>query len=214
MSRAFRRAAGMSILLVSALALAGSALSASITSFTPTSGLTQTPADGSQCPGAVIAISGSGFVSDGGVSAVSFNGVASPYVQIGSNSTVYAMVPDHSTTGPISVTTPAGTATSTATFKVNPCLTGADQTAVAAPSPKPSVLTFTPTKAKTGAKVTVTGSAFTGATAVRIGAVKAVFKIVSSTKLTLTVPPLTKGGRISVTTAAGTGFSTTSFAKG
>jgi hypothetical protein len=204
----------VSILLVSALALAGSALAASITSFTPTSGLTQTPADGSQCPGAVVAITGTGFVSDGGVSTVSFNGVTSPFVQIGSNSTVYAMVPDKATTGPISVTTPAGVATSPTAFKVNPCMTGAQQTPVPAPSPKPSVQTFAPTKAKTGAKVTVTGTGYAGVTMVRIGLVKAQFKVVSATQLTLTVPPLTKGGRISVTTAAGTGFSTTSFTKG
>jgi hypothetical protein len=202
------------MVFVSATALAGSALAASITSFTPTSGLTQTPADGSKCPGAMIAISGLGFVDDGGVTAVSFNGVASQYIQVGSNSTVYAMVPDKATTGPITVTTPAGTATSPTAFKVNPCLSGSDQTTVAAPNPKPSVQTFTPTKAKTGAKVTVTGTGFTGVTAVRIGAVKAQFKVASATKLTLTVPVLTKGGRVSVTTDAGTGFSTTNFTKG
>lgn len=214
MSRRFRcTASGVALLLASALVATGSALGATITGFAPTSGLTQTPADGSQCPGAVVAISGTGFMSDGGVSAVSFNGTASPFVQVGSNITVYAMVPDKATSGPITVTTPAGTTTSTTAFTVNPCLTGPAQTPVPAPSPKPAVQTFAPTQGKAGTKVTLTGSGFTGATVVRVGLAKAVFKVVSATKITLTVPVAGKSGRISVTTAAGVGYSTTNFKK-
>src|SRR5580765_853660 len=212
MSRRFRRFAGSAaILCVPALVAAGSALAATISGFAPSSGLTQTPADGSQCPGAVVAISGSGFMSDGGVSAVSFNGTASPFIQVGSNITVYAMVPDKATSGPITVTTPLGTATSTTTFTVNPCLAGPAQTPVPAPSPKPAVTTFSPTKGKAGTKVTLTGSGFTGATVVRVGAAKAVFKVVSATKITLTVPISGRTGRISVTTAAGVGYTTSNF---
>ena len=214
MSRRFRRAVGgVALMLVPVFFVAGSALGATISGFAPTSGLTQTPADGSQCPGAVVAISGAGFMSDGGVSAVSFNGTPSPFIQVGSNITVYAMVPDKATSGPITVTTPAGTATSATAFTVNPCLAGPAQTPVPAPSPKPAVQTFTPTKGKAGTKVTLTGSGFTGATVVRVGVAKAVFKVVSSTKITLTVPVAGKSGRISVTTAAGVGYSTTNFKK-
>src|SRR5207247_6387900 len=119
-ARFYRTAVSTAVLIVLPLLLAGTALAVTVTAFTPTSGLTQTPADGSQCAGAVVAITGTGFV-DEKVSGVSFNGVPSPYVSVGSNVTVYAMVPDKATTGPISVTTSAGTAISSTNFTANAC---------------------------------------------------------------------------------------------
>jgi hypothetical protein len=145
-------------------------------------------------------ISGLGFMSDGGVSAVSFNGIASPFVQVGSNATVYAMVPDKATSGPITVTTPAGIATSATAFTVNPCMAGPVQTPVPAPSPKPAVQTFTPTTGKAGTKVTLTGSGFTGACAGRPA--KAVFSS-SPAQDHAPVPVAGKSGRISTLTYCG-----------
>jgi hypothetical protein len=48
---------------------------------------------------------------------VTFNGVLAS-VQTDSNSSIRATVPSGATTGPIAVTTPGGTATSAANFKV------------------------------------------------------------------------------------------------
>ena len=84
----------------------GSALAASISSFTPTSGL---PRQGHRraCPGG-DAISGTGFVSDNstvvagsptGVVKVTFGGIAASYAVVGSNTTLYAVVPNGAATG-------------------------------------------------------------------------------------------------------------------
>jgi hypothetical protein len=211
--RVVRTALGAGLLAFAALLVAGSALAVTITSFTPTSGLTQTPADGSRCSGAVIAISGSGFISDGPVTTVSFNGVASPYVQVGSDVTVFAMVPDQATTGPITVTEANGSATSTTPFTVNVCPYSEP---VKIPSPGaaiPSITNFAPAKAKTGMKLLITGKGFTGATLVKIGGAVAVYKVQSATKLLVTVPAKAKSGKVTVTTAGGTATSNKAFHK-
>src|SRR5262245_62553642 len=113
------RAAVVGVAVLMGLVFVGSALAVSISSFTPTSGL---PAkdNGEACPGNTITISGTGFVSDNptvvagsptSVVGVTFGGVKSTYVVVGSNTTLYAVVPDGANTGTIAVTTGAGTAT-------------------------------------------------------------------------------------------------------
>src|SRR5262245_24668011 len=113
------RAAVFGAAVLMGLVFVGSALAVSISSFTPTSGL---PAkdNGEACPGNTITISGTGFVSDNptvvagsptSVVGVTFGGVKSTYVVVGSNTTLYAVVPDGANTGTIAVTTGAGTAT-------------------------------------------------------------------------------------------------------
>ena len=96
----------------SALLFAGSAFGLSVSSFSPNSGLPNKDA-GQACPGNTIMITGSGFVSDGSPVSVSFNGTQVPLggLQIGSDSTLYAIVPDGATTGPITVTDAKGTVT-------------------------------------------------------------------------------------------------------
>jgi hypothetical protein len=76
----------------------------SITSFTPTHGPV----------GTTVVILGSGLSH---VTAVSFNGSPALYTIV-TDSDVRATVPTGSTSGPISVTTPAGTATSASVFTV------------------------------------------------------------------------------------------------
>jgi mono/diheme cytochrome c family protein len=76
---------------------------------------------------------------------------------------------------------------------------------------KPSITAFTPTSGKAGAKVTVTGENLRGVTTVKLGTVKAAFKVSSATKLTLTVPSKAKTGTISATSKAGTATSSKSF---
>lgn len=64
-------------------------------------------------PGNTITISGSGFT---GVSSVAFNGTSASYAFV-SDTSITATVPSGATAGPISVTNPAGTGTSSTNFQ-------------------------------------------------------------------------------------------------
>jgi hypothetical protein len=75
-----------------------------VSSFTPTSGSVGTSVD----------IQGAGFT---GARSVAFNGANASY-SVDSDSEIHATVPSGATTGPISVTTPNGTGTSSSTFTV------------------------------------------------------------------------------------------------
>jgi hypothetical protein len=77
---------------------------------------------------------------------------------------------------------------------------------------EPIVSSFTPTSGPAGSTVTITGSKFTGATAVSFGGTPATsFTVVNSTTITAVVGSGTTGA-ISVTTARGTRASSSSFA--
>jgi hypothetical protein len=201
-----RRNLSAFLLVVCAAALtgllfAGSALGLSVTGFTPNSGLPNKDA-GAACPGNVIMITGSGFVSDGPASSVSvaFNGVNVPAggLQIGSDSTIYAIVPDGATTGPITVTTAKGSTTAPGgLFYVNPCpqvslsVAEANPSLAAGVASTPSFLgknAVSPPSGKVGTTVTLTGYSFLSVTGVSFGPVKAAFTVVSPTQITTTVP--------------------------
>jgi len=74
-------------------------------------------------------------------------------------------------------------------------------------APVPTIAKVTPAHARVGATVTLTGTNFTGTTSVTIQGVPARFKVVSATKLTLTVPTKAKSGAITVTNPSGTSTS-------
>jgi molybdate transport system substrate-binding protein len=74
-------------------------------------------------------------------------------------------------------------------------------------APVPTIAKFAPAKARPGATVTLTGTNFTHTTSVTIQGVPAKFKVVSATKLTLTVPVKAKSGTITVTNPSGTAAS-------
>ncbi|TMD81985.1 MAG: hypothetical protein E6I78_14350 [Chloroflexi bacterium] len=140
--------------------------------------------------GSSVTISGSAFT---GAAAVAFNNIAAAFTVV-SDSTITATVPSGALTGTISVATPAGSGSSPATFGVIP-----------------TVSAFSPSSGKTGTTVTITGSAFTGATAVTFNGTPAVFTVTSYSQITCTVPTGATGGPIAVTTPGGTGTSTASF---
>ncbi len=76
----------------------------------------------------------------------------------------------------------------------------------------PSIVGFNPSSGPVGASVTISGTAFTGATAIRFNGVSATtFTVNSATQITATVPVGATTGAISVTTANGTATSATSF---
>lgn len=98
------------------------------------------------------------------------------------------------TTGAITVKEPGGNLLSALNFKITP-----------------SVKTFSPTSGPVGTVVTITGTSFTQATAVKFGTVAATFTVNSDTQITATVPTGAVTAKISVTTPGGTANSTTSF---
>jgi len=146
----------------------------SITSFTPTSALV----------GTTVTITGTGFT---GATSVKFGGTAASSFNVVNASTIQAIVANGST-GDVSVTTAAGTATK------------AGFVFVAAPT----ITNFTPTTAASGATVTITGTDFTGATAVSFGGTAASsFNVVNATSIQAVVGTGATGD-VSVTTPAGT----------
>ncbi|MBP1627666.1 MAG: exported protein of unknown function [Holophagaceae bacterium] len=77
--------------------------------------------------------------------------------------------------------------------------------------PVGSLTGFSPASAFEGDSVTLTGTAFTGATAVSFGGVSAVFTVDSSTQITATVPVGAVTGKIQVTTPGGISQSSLDF---
>jgi molybdate transport system substrate-binding protein len=71
-------------------------------------------------------------------------------------------------------------------------------------APVPTIVKLAPKKARVGAKVTLTGTNFKGTTSVTFHGVPTKFKVVSATKITLTVPKKAKTGSLSVTNPSGT----------
>jgi hypothetical protein len=146
-----------------------------ITSFSPTSAGTN----------ATVTINGSNFT---GVTSVTFGGVSAASFGIVNSTTISATV-GTGASGAVTVTNPLGTA-SLAGFIHN--------------SP-PVISSFTPTSAGSGTTVTITGTGFTGATAVKFGGVAATsFTVVNATTITAVVGTGASGS-VSVTTGFGTG---------
>jgi len=194
------------------LVFVGSAVAASISSFSPTSGL---PAkdNGEACPGNTITISGSGFVSDNpsvvagsptGAVSVTFGGIKSTYVVVGSDTVMYAVVPDGAVTGPIAVTTGAGTTTATGTFYVNPCpqislkaaLSGQNTDAGVS---TPTIYSFKPTSGPAGTTVIINGTNLLHVTRVTFGTKVAKFTLQAPTKIAAVVPKGAKTAKIFLT---------------
>ncbi len=87
-----------------------------------------------------------------------------------------------------------------------------EATATTLASLPPTVTRFTPTRGPVGTRVTLTGTHFLGATAVRFNGVSAFrFEVVSMTSLRAVVPPSATSGPISVVTPGGTGVSADAF---
>jgi len=153
----------------------------SIASFAPTSGPV----------GTAVTVNGSGFT---GTTSVKFNGTAAGYA-INSDTKITATVPNGATSGKISVTNSLGTAVSSQSFSI------------VKPQP-PRITSFSPTSGHTGTLVTINGTSFTGATAVKLGSTSTTFTVVSSTKIIAPVPKVFAGFyHWVVTTPVGSGTS-------
>lgn len=156
-----------------------------ITSFSPTSGPV----------GTAVVINGTSFT---GATAVAFNGKAAASFTVNSATKITAAVASGTTTGLISVTTPLGSASSGSNFTVT--------------ASAPVITSFSPSNGPVGTSVVITGSNFTGATAVAFnGKAASAFTVNSSTQITATVATGTTSGKITVTAPTGTGTSANTF---
>ena len=144
--------------------------------------------------GTSVTITGTGFT---GATAVTFNGTPATFT-VNLSTQITATVPLGATDGPIAVTTPGGTDASPLNFDVTA-------------SPVPLVLAFLPLRGPVGTSVTITGTGFTGATAVTFNGTPATFTVNLSTQITATVPLGATDGPIAVTTPGGTDASTLDF---
>src|SRR5262245_22365954 len=128
-----RIAGSLSLLFALGLIAAGTAGAVTITSWQGGKGATPAivTANSASCPGTMTTINGTGFVNDGGVISVTIGGVPSPQVIVGSDIILYAMVGSGANSGPVVVTTRAGSATATLAANVVPC----QSTAVASVKP-------------------------------------------------------------------------------
>ncbi len=156
-------------------------LAPTITGSSPDSGGVGTP----------VVVRGTNFT---GATAVKFNGRPAGFT-VDSAGQITAIVPASATSGPIAVTTRGGTATSAVSFTVAPRITG-----------------FTPSSGAIGASVTINGANFTGATSVTFNGTPATtFTVDTPTRITATVPAGAAGGKIAVSTTAGTATSAKTF---
>ena len=155
-----------------------------ITGFTPSLGPT----------GSVVIISGGDFT---GATAVKFNGVNAASFSVTAPSQIHATVPPTATAGPLSVTTPSGTATTTSNFVVSglaPIVTG-----------------FSPFGGQAGDPVVITGLNFSTVTNVTFNGVVAAGTITSDTQISTTVPAGATTGPIRVFNPAGTNTTGSNF---
>jgi len=155
------------------------------------------PTSGPVTGGTSVAITGSGFT---GATAVRFGVTSATSYTVNSATSITATSPAGTGTVDITVTTPGGTST----------ISAADQYTYAA---IPAVTGRVPTTGTVsgGTSVAITGSGFTGATAVRFGVTSAAsYTVNSATSITAISPAGTGTVDITVTTPGGT--STTSAA--
>jgi hypothetical protein len=89
-----------------------------------------------------------------------------------------------------------------------PAVSAATQTVA---SDLPTIASFTPGSGITGSKVTINGTALSGASQVKIGKLQASYAVVSGTEIEATVPDGAIAGKISVTTALGSATSAAKF---
>lgn len=171
---------------VSVTTAGGTATSASSFTVTASAPTISSFTPASAAVGGAVTISGTNFT---GATAVSFNGTAATF-SVASATQITTTVPTGATSGTISVTTPGGTATSASSFTVTVT--------------PPTISGFAPTAGPVNTPVTITGTNFTGATAVKFNNTSATFTVTSATQITTAVPTGATTGKISVTTAGGT----------
>ena len=147
-----------------------------LSSFSPTSG----------SPGTVVTLTGQNLI---GTTQVSFNGASAVNYTVVSATQLTVTVPTNASTGPIRVTTSAGTAASSNNFFVT----------------APMLTAIVPAAGPAGTVVTLTGSNLLGMTGVTFNGLVAPGAIVNATgtQITVTAPTGVTTGPVVATTSAG-----------
>ena len=148
--------------------------------------------------GTQVTIYGTGFSTTPNQNTVQFGGAGANVISASSNQLLVA-VPDAAITGPISVTSPAGSATSSSNFTVVP------------PTGAPTILGFTPAIAMPGAAVTISGTNFDPNLLndrIRFNSSAALPTAATPTSIATAAPPTVTSGHVTVATTAGTAVST------
>jgi YD repeat-containing protein len=171
----------------------------SITRHNPTqvSILEFTPESGSG--GTSVTIYGTGFSSVLSENSVTFNGTAGT-VTSATATQIVASTPSNVNTGPIAVTTPTGSATSSTPFTLD--------------TYGPTITGFTPPIADEGTNLTITGTNFDPVThrnGLSVGLWRLPIISGSTTQLIVTIPFRAASGRVTVTTPFGTAVSANDF---
>ncbi|MGW7007029.1 IPT/TIG domain-containing protein, partial [Streptomyces sp. NPDC054933] len=148
------------------------------------------PNSGPAVGGTTVNLTGTGFTS---ATAVRFGAVLAAAFTVNSSTQITATSPPGSGTAQVTVTTPGGTSN------------GMPFTYTTTPVPAIASVSPSSGPAAGGTTVTLTGTGFTSATAVRFGATAAAsFTVVSDTQVTATTPPGTGTVQVSAITRGGT----------
>jgi YD repeat-containing protein len=151
--------------------------------------------------GTAVTINGTGFSVTPSQNTVKFNGTTATVSSSTANQ-LQVSVPASATTGPISVTSPNGNATSTSNFTVS------------SSSGAPTITSFSPASGVAGTVVNLTGTNFDPTLAnddLRLNASQSVVSAATSTTMTTTVPAATASGRFNLFTPAGNAVSSQDF---
>jgi len=159
---------------------AGPATSVANFVFIPPPSITAAPASGRVGDG--VTITGTNFTG----ATVRFNGTLATATVTATQ--IRTNVPAGATTGPLTVTTPGGTASANFTVIIPPTITG-----------------FAPNQAGVGGVVTITGTNFVSVSKVSLGGTTVTtFTVDSPTQIRATVPTGAKSGVVQVTAIGGT----------
>jgi hypothetical protein len=147
------------------------------------------PNQGSAAGATQVAVAGSGFT---GATAVQFGGLPAASFVVASDTAIQAVSPAGQGTVDITVTSPGGTSA------VSP----ADKFTYV---PPPVVTGVNPNFLNPGQSTTISGSGFSGASAVNFGTVPAAsFAVVSDSQINAVIPQGSGSVNVTVTTSAGT----------
>jgi Domain of unknown function (DUF1929)/Carboxypeptidase regulatory-like domain/IPT/TIG domain len=154
---------------------------------------------GSGSIGAEIMIEGTHFAD---VAGVKFNSTPATSFTVASPTMIHAVVPAGATSGKVTVTTAAGTATSAANFTV-------------LSPPVPTISSFTPASGPVGTSVLIKGTNFVNVTAVKLNGLATDMlnnvTVESDTSLRVIIPASATSGKLSVVTEGGVATSASSF---
>jgi len=130
----------------------------------------------------------------GDATAVTFNGTAAQSFSVDSDTQITAIVAPGTTSGPVSVTTPAGTGASAGPFTVM------------------AIASISPRTGPAGTSVLIRGTGLAGATDVMFHGTDAEsYTVDSPSQITAVVAPGTTSGKVSVTGSGGTALSPRAF---